>query len=304
MTFALRVSGASKSYGSRAVLREVSLDLPQGQLLTLLGPNGAGKTTLIRSICGRVRLDRGEIELLGRKLSPSGDRSPLGFVPQDFAIYPDLTARQNLEVFGRFHGVTRRRLRYEVDEALAWSLLIDRADDLAGDFSGGMKRRLNIACGVLHHPAVVLLDEPTVGVDPQSRERIFEMLDELRARGTAIILTTHQLDEVERRCDQIVVIDSGRIVAAGTLDQLIDATVGRDQELVVTLDRHPLRVPAHFTLEADGVTLTRRLSQGVRDLSLAIAEVQLLGCRVEQLSVKTPTLQAVFLKLTGKELRE
>src|SRR5688572_476444 len=170
----LTVKDARKSFGSVKALDGASLELRQGELLALLGPNGAGKTTLIRAITGRVRLDSGEIRLFDRVLE--GTRTPpeLGIVPQEVAVYPLMTARENLDAFGRLYGLTGAALAHQVDWALDRTELADRADEPVGRFSGGMKRRLNIACGVIHQPRVVLLDEPTVGVDPQSRDRIYD----------------------------------------------------------------------------------------------------------------------------------
>src|SRR5207302_3936543 len=194
--------------------------------------------TLVGAVAGRVRLDRGEIELLGRKLDgANGARRALGVVPQEIAVYPLLTARENLEVFGRFHGLSGTRLQEQVSNALHWTGLADRAREPIKGFSGGMKRRLNIACGVLHQPEVVLLDEPTVGVDPQSRERIWEMLDRLKQAGTSLVLTTHQLDEAQTRGDRIVIIDRGKTIAAGTFRELVEQTVGSRRQVTLTLDR-------------------------------------------------------------------
>ena len=232
---ALRVRDVVKRFGSTLALDRARLELRPGERLALLGPNGAGKTTLVRCLCGRAAPDAGEIEMFGRPLPRTGGREKLGFVPQEIALYPDLTTRENLEAFGRFHGLRGAEVRNAVEWALAWTGLADRADDLTKTFSGGMRRRVNIACGVLHRPRVLLLDEPTVGVDPQSRERIFVMLEELRDQGTSILLTTHQLDEAEERCDRIVIIDHGRVIAEGTLSELIESTVGLNRRVTLKL---------------------------------------------------------------------
>src|SRR5262245_29635919 len=187
----LTVIDARKSFGSVAALQGVSLDLEPGELLGLLGPNGAGKTTLVRAIAGRVRLDSGALELLGRPLVPGRPRPELGVVPQEIAVYPSLTARENLEAFGRLQGLSGDKLAARVAWALAWTGLAGREREAVKVFSGGMRRRLNIACGALHEPRVLLLDEPTVGVDPQSRERIYEMLSALRPSGTSLLIPTH-----------------------------------------------------------------------------------------------------------------
>jgi ABC-2 type transport system ATP-binding protein len=230
----LEVHDATKSFGSVQALSGVSLELRRGELLGLLGPNGAGKTTLVRAIAGRVRLDRGSVRI--HASDASRERDALGVVPQEIAVYPLLTARENLEAFGSLQGVSGAALRERVAWALEWTGLADRGREPVRRFSGGMKRRLNIACGVLHRPEVVLLDEPTVGVDPQSRERIYDMLEGLRRDGASLILTTHHLDEAEARCDRIVIMDHGKVVATGTVPQLVgqvEAAGGRIETIEI-----------------------------------------------------------------------
>ncbi len=209
----LKVTELYKCYRRHQVLSGVSFDVRVGERVALLGPNGAGKSTLIRCLSGRVRAEAGSIELCRKRLRPELIRTHLGLVPQDIALYGDLTTRENMMAFGRLYGLKKQDLAERVDWALRWTGLEDRQSDLVRNFSGGMKRRVNLACGVLHSPRLVLLDEPTVGVDPQSRERIYQMLNELHAAGTAILLTTHHLDEAEKHSDRILILDQGRIVA-------------------------------------------------------------------------------------------
>ncbi|MEN0109720.1 MAG: ABC transporter ATP-binding protein [Planctomycetota bacterium] len=318
MPVALAVHDLAKAYGRREALRGVSFEAHDGELLGLLGPNGAGKTTLIRCLSGRVRPDRGSVELLGNRLPRRGGRERLGFVPQELGIYPDLSTRENLRAFGVFNGLRGVRLADRVDWALDWTGLADRADDLPRDFSGGMKRRVNIACGVLHDPRVLLLDEPTVGVDPQSRERIYAMIDALRRGGTTIVLTTHHLEEAEQRCDRIVVVDHGEVIAQGTLAELIAQTIGGDRRATVRLAR-PLPAEAMAALAerwpptpavnghaaaGEGTVLRTRFASVAEDLPRLLGELASTGGEVRDVEVHAPNLQAVFLHLTGRELRE
>jgi linearmycin/streptolysin S transport system ATP-binding protein len=299
----LAVRDAEKRFGEVEALRGVSVELRHGELLALLGPNGAGKTTLIRAIAGRVVLDRGTIELFGRPLAPRVPRQDLGVVPQEIALYPLLSCRENLEAFARLQGVPRARLAARVEWALQWTGLAERARQQVRHFSGGMRRRLNIACGVLHEPAVVLLDEPTVGVDPQSRERIYEMLDGLRAAGASLLLTTHQLDEAERRCDRIVILDHGRVVAAGSLAALIEATLGRERAVVVSVSPAGGEVPG-MQSENGGRRLRAPLTDLGTELPALLQRVRGAGLTVEDVEIRRRGLHDVFLQLTGRELRE
>jgi len=303
----LRVEGARKRYGTTEALGGASLEVRQGELLGLLGPNGAGKTTLIRAIAGRLKLDEGTVHLFGRTLERADPRPEIGVVPQELAIYGKLSARENLEVFGRLYGVSGPALKTRVDWALTWSDLKDRAREPVLRFSGGMKRRLNIACGLLHSPSIVLLDEPTVGVDPQSRERIYGMLSALQASGVSVVLTTHHLEEAEQRCQRIVIIDKGRIVAAGSPAELVRSTLGEARVVTIVLnaawrDDEPAPDGARFgadrrMLQAEASDLGRQLPQ----LFDAIARS---GRTVVDVKMSGATLHEVFIALTGRELRE
>jgi ABC-2 type transport system ATP-binding protein len=247
--------------------------------------------------------DSGDIEMFGEPLPLSGGRRRLGFVPQEVAVYPDLTTRENLEVFGRFHGLDARALHEAVEWALEWTGLSDRAGDLTKTFSGGMKRRVNIACGVLHRPLVLLLDEPTVGVDPQSRERIFVMLEELRNRGTSILLTTHQLDEAAERCDRIVIIDHGRVIAEGTLHELIRSTVGVNRRVTFKLTgQGPM--PEGFQVTGERRELVAEVGDVARELPKLLNRIQEAGGQIGDIEIQSPSLHSVFIHLTGRELRE
>jgi ABC-2 type transport system ATP-binding protein len=301
----LTVTGARKKFGEVAALDGATLALREGELLALLGPNGAGKTTLIRAISGRVQLDAGEVRLFGNLLTVRKTPSELGIVPQEIAIYPALSARENLAAFGRLQGLAAR----EIPERVAWALKVtaleDRANEPIKTFSGGMKRRLNIACGVIHRPRVVLLDEPTVGVDPQSRERIYDMLAELTREGVSLLLTTHHLEEAEARCSRTVIIDHGRVIAGGTLAELVEQTVGRHRIVTLRLDAPASTVPAGAEIDVHDPRLLRaRVSDVARDLPALLTAVSAGGRDIEDVEVRGPSLQSVFIHLTGRELRE
>ena len=303
----LVVENARKRYGTVEALAGVSFEVQPGELVGLLGPNGAGKTTMIRAIAGRVRLDGGTMHLFGRVLTREDPRPEIGVVPQELAVYDRLTAKENLEVFGRLYGVAPSAVEARVKWALEWSDLKDRADEPVKRFSGGMKRRLNIACGLLHAPAIVLLDEPTVGVDPQSRERIYEMLTSLQRDGVAVVLTTHHLEEAERRCQRILIIDRGRIVAAGTLAQLLGSTVGNRRSLTLMLDRgwpETRPTPEGARLSDDRRALHAEIGNVELELPRLFESVSSAGVHVADIDLSSATLQEAFIALTGRELRE
>jgi linearmycin/streptolysin S transport system ATP-binding protein len=301
----LAVTGARKKFGEVVALDGATLSLREGELLALLGPNGAGKTTLIRAISGRVQLDAGEILLFGKPLTGTKTPPELGIVPQELAIYPSLTARENLTAFGRLQGLSAGDVATQVKWALAATALEDRADEPVKGFSGGMKRRLNIACGVLHRPRVVLLDEPTVGVDPQSRERIYDMLTDLTKAGVSLLLTTHHLEEAEARCTRTVIIDHGKAIAAGTMPELVDQTVGRHRIVTLRVDAAIGTVPAGVDVSAEDPRVLRaKVTNVARELPALLSAISAQGREVEDVEVRGPSLQSVFIHLTGRELRE
>lgn len=302
----IEVRELRKRYGTLTALDGVSLELREGEILGLLGPNGAGKTTLVRSLVGRVRPDSGELRLFGASAG-EGARQQMGWVPQELAIYPKLTARDNLSAFGRYQGLQGAALQQAIVRGLKWSSLEDRASDIAGTFSGGMKRRLNLAAGVIHQPRVVLMDEPTVGVDPQSRDHIFTMIEALRGERVSIIYTTHYLEEAERFCDRIAVIDHGRIIAEGTKEALVKQYLGAATRVTIVCEQ---AIPAAITerLGASatvvGDTLQATAADPGRDVGDLLAMLRAAGLGVRDLALKAPSLEDVFLHLTGRGLRE
>jgi ABC-2 type transport system ATP-binding protein len=300
MEAVLTVRNAVKRFGPNKALDDVTLELRRGEWLALLGPNGAGKTTLVRAIAGRVRMDSGEVVL------PGGKRGTLGIVPQEISLYPKLTAAENLSCFGELQGLNGPALRQRVEWALDFTSLADRAHEIVETFSGGMKRRLNIACSVLHHPSVVLLDEPTVGVDPQSRQRIWEMLERLRRDGASLLLTTHQLDEAQQVCDRIIVIDDGRVIANGAFDELVQQTIGPRRRVILKLDS-PAKANVFVAwpdTTIEGAIVRCRVENVGRDLTALLSQATEADAEVLDVQIESPTLQAVFIHLTGRELRD
>ncbi len=222
MTPLLQAEGLRKRYGDRDAVAGITLHAHAGQILGLLGPNGAGKSTTIAMVCGLTTPDAGQVRVCGHAMAdePAACKRRIGLVPQELALFDDLSARRNIETFGALYGLSGATLKTRGDAALAAVGLADRARDKPATFSGGMKRRLHIACALVHDPEVLLLDEPTAGVDPQSRNAIFDTLLALKAAGKALVYTTHYMEEVERLADRIVIVDHGRVVAEGTLDAL------------------------------------------------------------------------------------
>jgi ABC-2 type transport system ATP-binding protein len=219
----LEVSSLVKSFGTTRALNGVSLQIPEGEIFGLLGPNGAGKTTFLSIVSGLLGLDAGSVAILGQPLQ-RGRKHLLGIVPQELAIYNELSARENLRFFGQLYGLGGPELDRNVDEVLQAVGLLERAHDRAGTFSGGMKRRLNLAAGLVHKPRLLLLDEPTVGVDPQSRNHIFEEIRRLNSQGLTILYTSHYMEEVQALCARVGILDQGSLVACDSLTNLLTIT--------------------------------------------------------------------------------
>ena len=303
----LVVTDARKRFRRINALDGVDLRVEPGEWLALLGPNGAGKTTLVRSIGGHEKLDSGSIELFGRdtrKLHGRSRREGLGVVPQEIALYPLLTARENLSCFAQLLGVPSHDRRDRIDQVLEWTGLVERSDQVIKHFSGGMQRRLNIGCSILHEPKLLLLDEPTVGVDPQSRERIWSMLAELRQKGTSLVLTTHQLDEAEQTADRIVIIDHGKNIASGTMGELVEQTIGNRRNVEATFT-NPIPEGTQITgFEIEENRASGSLERLDSGLSEFMNQIHAAGLVMQELHVESPNLRDVFLQLTGKDLRE
>lgn len=306
----LEVVGVRKRYGHTVALAGATLTVQRGEMFGLLGPNGAGKTTLISILCGLTDADGGEVRLFGQPFSRANRdlRRRIGLGTQDLSIYPDLSARENLRFFGRLYRIPNRQLESRVDELLAAVGLLDRANDRAGTFSGGMKRRLNLAAAVVHAPDLLFLDEPTTGVDPQSRNHIFDQVKALNAAGMTVIYTSHYMEEVQQLCKRIAVLDHGQIRACDTLPnllRLLDATI----RFVVATE------PAGFAERVAGLPGVKSMSPADGGFRLVVEQIAPTLARLASLCAETgaeltavttrePSLERVFLHLTGRELRD
>ena len=295
-----------RSFGDRIAVDGVGFEIARGETYGLLGPNGAGKTTTISMLCGLLTPDAGEVLVADRRITPSSPdaKRAIGLVPQDVALYPDLTARENLRFFGRLQGLSKALLAERIDAVLGLVGLADRGDDRIERYSGGMKRRCNIAAGLLHEPELLVLDEPTVGVDPQSRNAILESIEVLGRGGLSVLYTTHYMEEAERLCDRIGIIDEGHLVAEGTRRELI-AQMGQQSGLRVsgTGDLGALASLLHGGVTRDGAVELRVGDVG-EGLTEALAAADRVGVSVTGIETTEPDLEAVFLHLTGKALRD
>jgi ABC-2 type transport system ATP-binding protein len=299
----------SKALGGRSVLTDVDLQVHPGELVVLLGPNGAGKTTLLGTACGRIAPDSGAVTLNGR--NPRRDaavRAALGYVPQDLALYPYLSVSENLQIFARLMNVAKPQCAERIGTALDWSGLEERAEHRVETLSGGMRRRLIIVASLLHNPALLMLDEPTVGVDVNARERIHELLRQLRSAGLGLLLTTHDLSQATSLADRVVFLIDGQVALSGAPAGLIEQFFADDRELLVTFAAAPdpaqqqqLRarelVPGH-----SGLTWSGRITGGYGDAAAWSEVFATLKLAVAELRIREPNLESVFLRVTGEEL--
>ena len=306
----LQVQNLSKSYAARQVVSDVSFVAMPGQIIGLLGPNGAGKTTTVSMICGLTAADHGSVLLSGQRIDSdsSAVKRKVGLVTQDIALYEELPALGNLETFGALYGLRGANLRQRSLAALELVGLTDRARDKPSTFSGGMKRRLNIACALVHDPDILVLDEPTVGIDPQSRNAIFDNLETLKARGKTMVYTTHYMEEAERLCDRIVIMDHGKVIANDTLAGLyrqlpISATLTIEVDGEIDIADLSRQSGVRTASQEDG-----RLTVGVDSLSISasivLAWLTRGGHRVNHISSGRANLETLFLSLTGRQLRD
>ncbi len=295
----IRVEHLRKQYGDLVAVDDISFELERGETFGLLGPNGAGKTTTINMLVGVLAPDGGSITVDGvADPTAAPVRRKIGNAPQALALYEDLTAQENLLFFGRLYRLSRAQLTERVSYALELAGLTDRRNDLVKTFSGGMKRRLNLACAIVHDPPILLLDEPTVGVDPQSRNLIFENIEQLRKQGRTIVYTTHYMEEAQRLCDRVAIVDHGKLLALDTIDRLIEQH-GGNSVIEAELERPPEN-PADLPGELDGTTLRIETDRPLEE----VARLTENGLRFLKLHIHRADLEAVFLNLTGRRLRD
>jgi ABC-2 type transport system ATP-binding protein len=307
----IRVEDLHKRFGSLRAVDGISFEVPEGQLFGFLGPNGAGKTTTLSMISGLLKPDQGSIGLGDIDVweSPKAAKRLLGLVPQDIAVYEWLSARENLMFWGSLFDLSRAQLKSNVDLWLKRVGLTDRAKEPVTKFSGGMKRRLNLAIGLVHNPKVVLLDEPMVGIDPQTRSSIMELIREIAQEGTTILFTAHHLEEAEALCDRIAIIDHGRILEAGSVDEL--ARVVGDGDIVTLKGnfapdrlKEVLAGESVNLVNAGEQTTTLTLNHGGPGITTLLQKLDREGIGIDTITMQKPSLESVFLKLTGRELRD
>ena len=307
------VQSLFKSFGALKAVNGVSFEVKKGTCFGLLGPNGAGKSTTISMIVGTLIPDSGQVTINGKAIS--GDTDPLrrkiGYVPQELALFEDLNCLQNLSFFASLYGMTKAETEAKTQEVLTIVGLNDRASEPVKNFSGGMKRRLNIAVALVHSPELLVLDEPTVGVDPQSRNAIFDVLEKLKSEGMTLIYTSHYMEEVERMCDQIAIVDHGTVMISGTLEQLLATLPSRfqlrfsfaDEDIAVTAKSLLGSAVAGKVFRKES-TVEILPEQGAKAIVDSVSELQKAGLVFEDMHVERGSLEEVFLHSTGKSLRD
>ncbi len=308
----IEVDGLRKVFGDLTAVDGVSFTARPGAIFGLLGPNGAGKTTTIGCICGLLKPTAGHVRVLGHDVvaEETQARRGLGVVPQEIAVYEEVSATENLRYWGGAYGLAGAGLKTRIAEVLERTGLQDRAREPVKRFSGGMKRRLNFACGIVHRPEVLLLDEPTVGVDPQSRVRLLELVREEAARGTCVLYTTHYMQEAEELCDRLAVVDRGKLIAQGSLAELRAMTGERDilrlsgQFAPERAAEVLARLGDAEVVQSDAGALLLSLRGASQRLPEVFAALQAVGADIRETTITQPSLESLFIKLTGKELRE
>lgn len=309
---AIEVKNIHKAYGETQAVAGVDFTVRQGEIFSLLGPNGAGKTTMISMLSCLLRPDKGEATILGHSLrkDPLGVKSVLGVVPQEIALYEDLSARENLTFWGKMYGLRGEALQTRVDEVLEIIGLIDRAKERIKKYSGGMKRRVNIGVALLHKPQIIYMDEPTVGIDPQSRRSILDSVMNLKKEGTTVLYTTHYMEEAQELSDHIAIMDHGKIIASGSHDELVKI-VGEMDRITLTINTESARVLEAWKatqgvqqVDAENGTLTILADDSNQVLPYLFEAAAASGVRITSVDIQEPNLEVVFLHLTGRALRD
>jgi linearmycin/streptolysin S transport system ATP-binding protein len=309
---AIEIQDLKKSFGENQAVQGVSFSVEQGEIFSLLGPNGAGKTTTISMLSCLLRPDAGDARVMGHSIRTGemGVKSVLGVVPQEIALYEDLTARENLTFWGKIYGLRGSALKSRVKEVLDVIGLSDRANERVGKYSGGMKRRVNIGVALLHKPKVIYMDEPTVGIDPQSRRNILDSVIALKNQGMTVLYTTHYMEEAQELSDHIAIMDHGKLIACGTNDELVKV-VGQQTRIDLTLSGEPVKISEvwrsiegvkHVTLEEEKISVLVDDSYVV--LPRLFETATLHSSRITSVDIREPNLEAVFLHLTGRALRD
>jgi ABC-2 type transport system ATP-binding protein len=308
----IEVEGLTKRYGEAVAVEQVSFRAEGGEIFGLLGPNGAGKSTTIGCISGLLSPSAGRVRVLGHDvaLDSAQAKRALGIVPQEIAVYDDLSARENLSYWGSLYGLRGARLRARVDEVLEEIGLADRAREPVAKFSGGMQRRLNFGCALVHEPSVLLLDEPTVGVDPQSRVKLLELVRRRARAGLCVLYTTHYMEEAEDLCDRLAIVDHGKVIAAGTLAELRARLAERDLVMLggsfapAAVRGALAALPEVEIVAADEHGLTLSMRDASKRLATVFSALASAGSEIRETTLRQPSLESLFIALTGKELRE
>ena len=309
----VKISQLTKKYGDVIAVDNISLEIQEGEIFGLLGPNGAGKTTTINMITGLVSMDRGDIWILGKEIKRSGQevKKNIGIVPQDIAIYEDLTCLENVMFFASLYGLKGAELKKRAEEALEFTGLLDRAKSFPSEFSGGMKIRLNIACAIAHRPKLIIMDEPTIGIDTQSRSHILQSVKLLNEMGSTIIYTSHYMEEVEEICTRVAIMDHGKIIAEGTQDELKSIVTDKNSVWITVsggmdkISQSRLKeIYGVLSIEIDDGVVKISTSKDVSNLHEIILYFVENDIPIKNIENKTPDLETVFLTLTGRKLRD
>lgn len=306
MYSAVELTNVGKSYGSKKALADISFSVTEGSCFGLLGPNGAGKSTTMKILSGLLEFDAGTVTVLGSDIRRSKDRikEKIGYVPQAITLYEKLNSLDNLTFFGEMYGVRGSALKKRIGEVLEQVGLADRAKDPVTTFSGGMKRRINIAAALLHRPKLIIMDEPTVGIDPQSRNHIFEMIRALKRDGVTVLYSTHYMEEVEALCDHLAIIDHGSVIAQGELNEVLDRYGSQAVYLELADDVQPPELPRFGKPVPQGRGWLLETTAPLDALAGWASACRERSLAVKQLEIVRPSLESVFLTLTGTSLRD